>query len=423
MTTTKTLSSSVAAALVAALTIAAGTASAAEGPTISAGSGCAVQCITKALVTTTSTSARVELKTTVLTHLTVYVTKQTQSTTTGGFTSSQTKKVSISAYSPYRVAKFYGLEPDTTYAILVKATDLKGQTATQKGTFKTLPVKTTGIGGPDGIDSGLGCSVQCITKALITQKAPAASIASVDIATSTEAQIQFVVSRDKPVQTANGLVQHEVVSNQVSPQFTKSWKTQVGGLGYGTKYYVVVRAKDAQGRMNVRQGSFRAVKATATVAIHKIKVLNDGDKIGKGELFFRLWLGDDVLPSWGTNMMKLNSGDIFDVRTGGTRAAFRFDVSANGNATFDLSMLGEECDEVFKKNCTLEAWGPSINQYAIAGGRFDVSDLLTQGALPAWYGTGVTPPAGHDGYFVFGTTDKYVKFLVMATIDITVDWP
>ena len=54
--------------------------------------------------------------------------------------------------------------------------------------------------------------------------------------------------------------------------------------------------------------------------------------------------------------------------------------------------------------------------------RFDVSDLLKP-SLPGWYGTGVSEPAGHDGYFVFGTTDQYVKFLVLATIDLHVDWP
>ena len=82
MTITRTLLTSVAAALLAALTIVAGTASAAEGPTFTAGTGCAAQCIEKALVTVTATSAKVELETTVLAHLTVYVTKQTKSTTT-----------------------------------------------------------------------------------------------------------------------------------------------------------------------------------------------------------------------------------------------------------------------------------------------------------------------------------------------------
>ncbi len=158
MTTTKTLlghvTAAVAAALVAALAIAAGPASAAQGPTLSVGTGCAAQCITKAAVTVTATSAKVELKTTVPAHLTVYVTRQTASSTTGGLTASQTTQVSIPTASPDRTASFSGLEPDTTYRILIKATDLKNQTATQKGTFKTLPIKTTGLGGPDTIDSG-----------------------------------------------------------------------------------------------------------------------------------------------------------------------------------------------------------------------------------------------------------------------------
>ena len=59
----------------------------------------------------------------------------------------------------------------------------------------------------------------------------------------------------------------------------------------------------------------------------------------------------------------------------------------------------------------------------MAGGVFDVSDLLDNGALTPWQGTGVQPPAGHDGYFVFGATDDYVKFLVLATVDLEVDWP
>jgi hypothetical protein len=425
MTTTKTLLGSVAAALVAALTIAAGTASASDGPTITVGTGCAAQCITKAVVTTTTTTAKVEIETTVLAHLRVSVRKQTAWTPGGDLASPETKTVLISAFSQSRVASFYGLEPDTTYAIAVRATDLKGQVAWRKGTFKTLPVKTTGQTGATGIDSGLGCSAQCITKVQIIQKPPVASVALVDIATSENAKIQIVVSRDKPVETANGLAQFEVVSNQISQQLTKSFKVNVGGLAYGTRYYVVVRAKDDQGRMNVRQGSFRTVKATATVTVHKVKVVNDGDKVGKGELFFGLYLGDDVYAAWGTGLMKLDSGDVFDVRRKGTtRTGFSFEVPANGDAKFEMEMLGQECDAALKKNCILEAGRyPSLDQYAWAGGTFDISDLLAKGALPPWYGTGVTPPAGHDGYFVFGTGNTYVKYFVMATIDLRVDWP
>jgi hypothetical protein len=43
-------------------------------------------------------------------------------------------------------------------------------------------------------------------------------------------------------------------------------------------------------------------------------------------------------------------------------------------------------------------------QHAWAVGVFGFEQLLGRGELPSWYGTGVTPPAGHDGYFVVQTT-------------------
>ena len=276
-----------AAAAVAMLALAAGTASADGGPIISAGTGCAVQCIKKAVVTPTSTTATVELETTVPAHLTVSITKQTAGTTTGGLTAQLTKTDHIWAFARHPKASFDGLEPDTTYAIVVKATDLKQQTAYQKGTFKTLPVKTQGPVGPSTLDSGLGCAAECIETALFTQVKPAASIANVDLRTSTDAKIQLIVSRDKPVATAAGPSQFDIVSNQSSPGMTRAWRTQVGGLLPGTRYWAVLRAKDAEGRMSIRQGSFRTVSAHALVTLHKIKVLNDGDKNSKGELYFR----------------------------------------------------------------------------------------------------------------------------------------
>jgi hypothetical protein len=423
MITTRTLLSSTAAVVVAALSIAAGTASATSPPGITAGQGCSVQCITKAAVTVTATSAKVELATTVLANLKVTVSKAATGWN-GGLVTNQARTVSVSAYSPYKVAFFLGLEPDTTYTIVVKATDLQGRSSSRSGTFKTLPIKTTGHGGPDTIDSGLGCSVQCITKALVSQQQPDASTARIDIRTSTQAHIQIDVSRDKPVQIAGGgLAQYDVVSRQWTPSPTKAWTPQVGGLDYGTKYYVVVRARDAQGRVSFRQGSFRTVSATATITLHRIKVLNDGDKVGQGELFFRLFVDDEH--AWGTGLRKLSSGDFTNVNPpGSSRPGLPFQVSANSDAEFSLAMVGEECDEVFKKNCLIEGGAiTNFPQWAIAAGRFDVSDLLKPSALPGWYGTGATAPAGHDGYFVFGTTDKYVKFLVFATIDLNVDWP
>jgi hypothetical protein len=80
MTLVTTALKRIATALAAALALSAGTASADGGPIISAGTGCAVQCIKNALVTPTSTSATVDLETTVPARLTVSITKQTRAT-------------------------------------------------------------------------------------------------------------------------------------------------------------------------------------------------------------------------------------------------------------------------------------------------------------------------------------------------------
>ena len=408
-----------AAAAVAMLALATGTASADDGPIFSAGTGCAVQCIKKAVVTPTSTSATVELETTVPARLTVSITKQTTGTTTGGLTAELTKTARIWAFARHPKASFDGLEPDTTYAIVVKATDLKQQTAYQKGTFKTLPVKTQGHAGPTTIDSGLGCAAECIETALFTQVKPAASIANVDLRTSTEAKIQLIVSRDKPVATAAGPSQFDVVSNQSSPGMTRAWRTQVGGLLPGTRYWAVLRAKDAEGRMSIRQGSFRTVSAHALVTLHKIKVLNDGDKRSKGELFFE-YLHDGT-SSAGRDWEKIDDGDVVDVKVWGTsRPGFNLLLPANGDAKLSVKVFAQECDE---RKCVMESGVSSGFQTAMAGGTFDLSTILAGGALHPWYGTGVTPPAGHDGYFVLSTSGTYIRFLVLATVDIQIDWP
>ena len=155
--------------VLAALAVAAGTARA-GGPVVTAGTGCSVQCISKALVTTTATAAKVELATTAPASLLVYAAGRT---------------VSVTASSPLKVAFFTGLEPDTSYTIVVTATDLQGRKQVRQGSFRTLKVETTGHAAPVGVDSGLGCAAQCIDRALFTQTKPTATLANIDIGTST----------------------------------------------------------------------------------------------------------------------------------------------------------------------------------------------------------------------------------------------
>jgi hypothetical protein len=424
MTSTRTLLAAAASALVAALSMVA-TASA-TSPPLTAGPGCSVQCVSKAAVTVTATTAKVELATTVLAHLKVTVSKQPTGGNGGLVANQAAKTVHIPYSSPLKTAYFLGLEPDTVYRISVWATDFQGRASVRHGTFRTLPIKTTpGVGGPNTIDSGVGCSKQCIVKALVSQQQPDGTSARIDVRTSTTAHIQIDVSRDEPAEAVSGgPVQYDVVSRQWTPAPTKAWAPVVTGLDYGTRYYVVVRARDSQGRVSYRQGSFRTVSATATITLHHIKVLNDGDKgSNTGELFFSLYVNDDL--RWGTGLRKLDTGDTTSVNPpGSSRPGFMLQIPANGDAEVELEMYGEECDAVRKKNCVREAFARhTFDDWARAGGTFDVSDLLKPSALTPWQGTGVSAPAGHDSYFVFGTTDRYVKFLVLATIDLHVDWP
>ena len=365
-----------------------------------------MQCVKKAAVSTTASSAKVELETTVLSVVTVWVAKQVTGNPPGTLAASQAKVVKL--YLPAgatRTASFDGLEPDTTYAIGVKATDVHGKSSTRTGTFKTLKVKTNGLGGPDTLDSGLGCSVQCITKALFSQAPPDGRVANADLKTSTDAKIQLIVGADQAF--------HEIVFDQTNPWLVRSWKPQIGKLLPGTTYHVVVRATDAQGRISERRGTFRTVSATALVTIQKIKIVNDGDKgKAKGELYFRYFFAGHEQGEQRLLQAPLRPGRLGEGE--GLQSPRRLlPVSGNGDARSRRSRhRGGVRRAHLHENCAVEAISATlydranlIGQYAGVGGNFRLSDILS-GALPGWYGTGVSPPTGHDGYFVFGPGDR-----------------
>jgi hypothetical protein len=402
-------------ALVAGAFAAATSAAATSPPIAVAPSGCALQCITKALVTTTATLATVEIETRVPAK--VVVTARRLSNTGGLVAGPPDASVPGFLFLKSRTVFLRELEPKTTYRIVVSATDTAGRTESRTGTFETRPVETTLEPPAGGYSSGVGCSQKCITKAVPVAVGPTA--ATFQIATNTSAKITVIVSR-------NGSI-----ASIVTSAYTKSFTHAASPLYPGTTYDLFVRATDANGHTEHHHFTFKTVERKARVTLWKIKVLGDGDSGSvSGELAFNYWL--DKKTAGGTGFHKRSSGDSFYVNAEGTtRPGLTRVIPVNGpNPQLDIRVHALECDgHVFMKNCAQEArpagWVPSgggdcgDDDCATAGGPFALNSLLAHGALPGNYGTSL--PAGHDAYLVFETTQYHVKFRVYAYVDFFFD--
>jgi hypothetical protein len=395
-----------AAALVAALATTT-QAAPASGPTEGAAGGCALQCIEKALVTTTPGSAKVEIVTSVPARVVVTVRRFAAANPAGSATGPMLRTE--------RTLFVHGLDAKTTYRITVAATDAAGQTTTRTGMFETRAVETAVEPAVGGLSAGLGCSAKCITKAVPVQIGPTAAL--FDIQTNTPAKITVITS-----------LGGSIASIATSP-LTTSYRHAASPLSPGTSYDLQVRATDADGRTELHQFAFKTVPRKAKVTFWKIHLIEDGDRgIDRGELNFSYWLGRAAIPGE-LGFHKRSSGDVFNVNARGTsRAGLTGEILANGSSPeLDIRVRAEECDgHVNIKNCVQEVpdqgWYPTGGgaNSGTAGGAFKLSSLVAQNALPAGYGTQL--PAGHDAYLVFATTSHGVKFRVYAYVDYVFDW-
>jgi hypothetical protein len=407
-------------AIVTALAFAAGTAAAPPVPVpsqVTAGTGCAVQCVLKALVTPTASYANVAIETSVPTKIKIVL-----------FRSQVDKTVESSGFYAQRSVFLSGLMPDTTYQILVKATDAQGRTDSRHGSFKTRKVETaipTGIG---NIKSNVGCSIQCVRKALFTHVS--GTDAKIEIETGEPAKLQVMLSPDAPIQESWG-PRFSFIERSVSSQgLVTKWAGQLGQLRPGTKYHVIVSATDAQGQSAYQTGTVQMDDRKVRVTLLKIKVISDADKgsANRGEIKFNHYIGD---PGFGhADFRKIGSGSTINVEGRDARPGVVAVLVANGtDPEFRMSTVGIECDWELIKNCAVESgWipqgsggkveGPAAHSvdWARAGGTFHLNALLDGAGLPGKFGTNL--PAGHDAYFAYETTSHHLKFQVFGYLDV-----
>jgi hypothetical protein len=381
----------------------------AGGPVVSAGAGCSVSCIQSAIVTPTASSASVEIRTTVPASVTVKV--ATLDAQLGLATGPAPRDIVVPPFGTIRTVQIPGLEPETTYRIVVSARDRQGRVQTRSGTFATRAVKVA-VGTPDvGLSAGLGCKADCIEKGTLTSDPSVPGRARLELSSTVPATYQVSLL----VKTGSGKTLH--FFQHVTGSLKTGHTATFDGLLTGTTYQVTAKATDADGRTWIEQGAFRTRSATATVFIHKVTIVDDADKgANRGEISLDYWI--DGLYVSGSDFARYSSGDtVVPKMHGTTRPGIWKTFSIDGRSRVDIAVGGVECDGQLLKNCVREAGGGDWD--ARAKTTFDLRQAFTpSGALPPGFGTGL--PAGHDAYVVFEDTDDHLKLRVYATVDVQV---
>jgi hypothetical protein len=361
------------------------------GLTLSAGGGCAIQCVTAATVVPTATTATLDVTTSVPASITARAVP-------AGQVAGPAPHPSVPLPATRRTIDLAGLTPSTEYDITVRATDLQGRTSTRSGRFRTADPAPRVDVAPD-LAPGAGCAADCIERGVAIAHPDIPGRVDLDVRTTSPARITLTVTRTKDGTTTT-------VKSLQSPAGATAFAPALTGLRYGTRYGVRVEASDGNGT-RVETGAFTTRRVDAIVTYRTIQIIKDGDRIGRGDFSFFYDFGEKGF-DWGHR--KASDGDVFaaPVNEGRPSPAKLLPLPADG--AIHLRVSAEEHDGLSWDN----------HESATAEVKTTVKGLMAPTALPPWYGTGVTMPAGHDAYAVFATPPGPVRFRVFATVDLHV---
>lgn len=271
-------------------------------------SGCALNCVTMAVLTpnVTTPNLGLEVESTVAARTDITMTN-TETGKQSLFTSSGFKTQWSTTLSP--------LDPGTEYDLVLEATDREGQRQVHSTTLTTRAT----LENPGGLQTNQpGCAGGCIVEATVTATDLPNEV-RFEVETDTPTQVRIWASTSEPqwvdgvptlpadsiVEPTLGLKQEFAVEKSFDP---------------GTQYHVVVRAEDEHGT-DYQVGRFTTAPAPASrfdvrVNFERIHVRHDGDPSpgNRGELRFAIGYELEVTPSeWYLTEEKIGDGTTIEL--------------------------------------------------------------------------------------------------------------
>jgi hypothetical protein len=254
---------------------------------------------------------------------------------------------------------------------------------------------------PGGLNAGLGCSAQCIQKALVT---PTMTGARLEVETDTPARIAIRISDQAPgfIDGTPWIPNPDYAAHTVSTYTSRTF--QIDRLAAGTRFHILVTATDAEGRSAYRLGTFEtldppplppAVQTQAVrVMFYKVKIKNDADSVGKGEIALNFCVKGDC---------GIGEGAYLKLGSGQTYAALETRTVADGSGEIELRVDGDEYDFA------------TANEHSSPRLVVDLDDL-DDNVVGGDYGN---MPYGHDAYVSFESpSSDSLEFRVYAWVDV-----
>ncbi len=257
-------------------------------------SGCALACVTKAILTpnVTTPNLGLDVAATVPARIDITLTN-TQSGKRSLFTSRGSKTQWSTTLSP--------LAPGTDYDLVLEAIDQEGQRQVHTTTLTTR----TPLDNPGGLQTNQpGCAGRCIVQATVTSTERPDEV-RFDVVTDTPASVKIWMSTSAPqwVDDIPTLPADTIVEPTLG--IKQEFSVEKAFLDPKSWYHVIVRAEDDHG-VDYQVGTFTTAdrppsQVDVRINFELIFVQWDGDSspLDRGELSFAMgYLTGDIEPNW-----------------------------------------------------------------------------------------------------------------------------